>query len=60
MDDDVWWMCMQFYVVDQPYMLAKTGLKIQYCRGSLEGHAVEWHMQWKTEAMSLKHIRSWT
>jgi hypothetical protein len=44
-DFDTWWMCMETYVADQPHLLTRPGIKLQYCRGRLEGHALAWHMQ---------------
>jgi hypothetical protein len=30
-DFDVWWMCMESYIANQPHLFTKTGLKLQYC-----------------------------
>jgi hypothetical protein len=52
-------MTMETYIADQPYLFPRPGIKMQYCRGRLEGHALAWHMQWETEASTGKHERSW-
>ena len=59
-DFDTWWMCMRTFIADQPHHFPRPGIKLQYCRGRLAGHALAWHMQWETEAVSGKHERSWT
>ena len=51
---------METYIADQQHLFTKPGIKLQYCRGRLEGHALAWHMQWETEASAGKHLRSWS
>jgi hypothetical protein len=53
-------MCIETYVADQPHLFTRPGIKLQYCQGRLEGHALAWHMQWETEASRGKHERVWS
>jgi hypothetical protein len=53
-------MCLETYVADQPRLFTRPGIKLQYCQGRLEGHALAWHMQWGTEASTGKLEQSWS
>jgi hypothetical protein len=51
---------METYVADQPHLFTRPGIKLQYCQGRQEGHALAWHIQWGTEASAGKHERAWS
>jgi hypothetical protein len=50
---------METVIVDQPLLFTRPGLKVQYCRGHLEGHALAWHMQWENKAAPGTHEQCW-
>jgi hypothetical protein len=51
---------MGTYVADQLHIFTKAGIKLQYCHGRLEEHALAWHVEWETEASAEKHERVWS
>jgi hypothetical protein len=51
---------METYIADQPHLFTRPGIKLQYCRGRLDGHALASHMQWETEVLAGKHEQAWS